>query len=380
MTLMVLVSATALTSCEKSSSKGTPVVRYVRSCDPLYADKLLTEVSMGSTVAIIGENLGNVIQILFNDRAAKLNPTLITPTSIIVTVPSTMPDEVTGKIYLTTKGGKTVDYDFNVIIPSPSLASISCEWALPGDEVSIYGNYFFPREEDGLVDVLFPGNAAADVTYISADGDEIRCIVPESATVSGNISVTSEYGTSRSSFVWRDTEGMFIDFEDTSWNWWGYGSFETDGGCNGTYQHYSGTLSSWGWPGGELWVLYFSDTGETLIPSDAEASDYALRFEYYCTQWDCVPMIILFDKTGAASFDNDEAQYHWKLYEDGYTPNTWTTKTIPLTDFTTNKEENEDRHISIDDMVNFVMAPFGATDDTGRIDLRVDNIRLVKIN
>ncbi len=374
------MGAMVVTSCDDDSSSGkTPVVRYVRSTDPTYADKLLTEVSMGSTIAIIGENLGDVRQIDFNDQSAKLNPTLITNTSIIVTVPSTMPEEITGKMYLTTKGGKSCEYDFNVIIPSPVASSISCEWATEGSEVTIYGNYFFP-DEDGNMEVVFPGNAVAEVTSVT--NTEIDCIVPSGATIEGNISVTSAYGTSKSTFTWRNSEGIFIDFEETSWNWWGYGNFASDGGIDGQYTYLQGSVSSWGWPGGELWILYFNNAGEPLV-DEGEVSDYALCFEYYCVQWDCVPMIMLFfDDSNNVGVDGDYAQYHWKLYEDGFTPETWTTISIPLTDFCVDKEESttERSIISTDELIHFLMMPFGAADESGKIDIRIDNLRLVKIS
>ena len=45
-----------MVACQKSADTGAvPVVRLVKPCDPQKGDMLLTEVSMGSTVAIIGE-------------------------------------------------------------------------------------------------------------------------------------------------------------------------------------------------------------------------------------------------------------------------------------------------------------------------------------
>ena len=115
-------------SCDKASSPDAdPQVFFVRPVDSAQGDKLLTEVSMGSTIAVIGEGLAGVNRIAFNDQVSKLNPTLVTPTSIIVTVPSTMPDEVTNKMYLSTSAGKSTEYDLAVIIPSPSIQSIECD-------------------------------------------------------------------------------------------------------------------------------------------------------------------------------------------------------------------------------------------------------------
>ncbi len=135
---IVLAAGCVFSSCKKDTD-ATPVVRFVRPVDPAQGDKLLTSVSMGGNVAIIGEGLGNVVKIAFNDQYCKLNPTLITPTSIICQVPSAMPTEVTNKMYLTTASGKTASYDIAVIIPSPSVESIDCLYAPEGSNTFIRG-------------------------------------------------------------------------------------------------------------------------------------------------------------------------------------------------------------------------------------------------
>jgi hypothetical protein len=94
-----LLTVGAMTSCDETDAESdrgeTPVVEYVRVCNPESADSLVVESAMGSRIAFIGRDLGDVQQIYFNDQKAKLNPTLITSYSIIVDVPSTLPQEVT---------------------------------------------------------------------------------------------------------------------------------------------------------------------------------------------------------------------------------------------------------------------------------------------
>ena len=366
-------------SCDKASSPDAdPQVFFVRPVDSAQGDKLLTEVSMGSTIAVIGEGLAGVNRIAFNDQVSKLNPTLVTPTSIIVTVPSTMPDEVTNKMYLSTSAGKSTEYDLAVIIPSPSLQSIECEYAPAGSEVSIYGNYFFARESDGLVDVTFPGNVAAEVKSVTET--EIVCVVPDNANIEGSISVTSQYGTSRSSFSWLCSEGIVTDFEETSWNNWNLSEFASENGCSGQYMHLSGSVGSCAWPANQIQFFYVNPEGAPLI-SEGEISEYSLVFEYCCNKWDCTPMIIWFDADGAHSVDNEEAQYHWKLYDEGFEPGVWKTVYIPLTEFNMDKEETTTgRTLAFEDMVNMSMMPFGAADGPGAIDIMIDNLRLVRNN
>lgn len=385
----VLAAAVVLTACEKThygKDKGeTPRIEYVRSTDPGAADSLIVEAAMGSVIALIGDGFSGVSEAWFNDQPAKLNPTLITDHSVIVTVPGGMPEEVTNTITLRTKKGKECVYDFKVMIPIPKVESISCEWALDGQKVTLSGNYFF-ADENGAIEVLFPGNLKAAIERF--DTREIVCNVPAGA-LPGTITVTSLYGTGRSVFTFRDRTGLFLDGENGPWNGWNMSDFGTEGGIDGSYLKFEGTLGAWAWPNNTLHLYYINPTGQPLadISSD-ELQYYALRFEANCFEWHDTPMVMWFTKNhGSHSVDETEAQYHWKPYlVDGekvnYVTDGWVTVTIPLTDFNTDKEESTtDRSIGdSSNMIDFHMMPFGAADINGPIKLWMDNLRIVKIN
>jgi hypothetical protein len=228
-------------SCEQENdSNAEPVVKYVRPTDANAADSLLTRAAMGNTIAIIGDGLGGVCEIWFNDQKAKLNPVYVTATSIIVNVPGTMPGVVTNTITLKTSKGKQATYEFAVIIPSPRVVSIENEWAADETETIIRGDYFFADEAGKLVQVLFPGNLEADV--IEFDDHSITVKVPSGALL-GTVTVESVYGKGRSQFTFRDKEGIFIDAEEPTgvWNTWNRSSFATENGISGQYIKLSGT-------------------------------------------------------------------------------------------------------------------------------------------
>ncbi|MFB0974229.1 MAG: hypothetical protein QMB59_06680, partial [Bacteroidales bacterium] len=87
--LIIASSMLAFAACsiDPAENTATPTVDYVRPAKASASDSLLSEASMGSVVAIIGENLSGVNEIWFNDQEASLNPAYITNTSIVVTVP-----------------------------------------------------------------------------------------------------------------------------------------------------------------------------------------------------------------------------------------------------------------------------------------------------
>jgi len=211
----VAVASCFLTACkdEDNGSANTPVVRYVRSCDSAKSDSLITKASLGSTIAIIGENLGDVKEIWFNDQQAKVNPVYVTSNSILVTIPSGIPTDVTGKIRFVTQSGLESTYDFGVVVPSPVLNSMKCEYVADGDTAVIEGDFFLNPK------VYFKGNMEAQI--VSFTKTELKVIVPSDAEA-GPVTVESMYGSTRSIFNFRDNSvvspstKLFNDFEETS--------------------------------------------------------------------------------------------------------------------------------------------------------------------
>ena len=141
-----LVLGGALSSCEQTDAehdKGkTPVIKYARSCDIDKSDSLLVSASLGARVCFVGDNMGDVQQVWFNDQKAKLNPNMVTSHTIIVDIPNNLPGEVTNIARFITSKGTAVDYEFNVFVPAPRIDDVSCEYARAGEEMVINGAYF----------------------------------------------------------------------------------------------------------------------------------------------------------------------------------------------------------------------------------------------
>ena len=377
--------AFAACTVDPADNTATPVVSYVRPTRAAASDSLLSQASMGSVVAIIGENLSGVNEIWFNDQQATLNPVYITNTSIVVTVPGVMPGEVNDLITLKTKAGKSCTYPFSVIIPTPVVSTIDNDWAPAGTDVTLTGNYFFG--DATTVKVLFPGNVYGTVKAVTTES--ITCTVPEGA-LDGTIFVSSIYGKGRSQFTFHDKGVWFVDFENASvWNTWNYGAYVNDSySINGTYMLFDGTGGSWAWPNGNLCFNYSNPVQEPIV-SDGEVADYALAFEYECDTWSDTPLILLFTKkANSFSVDNDEAQWHWTpyvnngVYSTFSTNGKWLTKIVPLTEFNTDKPATGSRKIqSLNELINMNGIFFGANaDGTDKaIKLRIDNLRLIKL-
>lgn len=213
--LIALVASFSMASCEDEPDKyevadGLPTVRYIRSPYAVSADSLITEASTGTTICLAGENLRSIYELYFNDVQAILNSSYMTDNTVIVDVPQSIPTEVSNKMYMVTRNGETVEYDFSVTVPAPTLTTMSCEYAPAGSEVTITGNYFVDDPNVPL-SVVFPGDIeVTEFTNISQSS--ISFIMPE-CTEEGAIDVTTIYGTTTSAFHYLDTRGMLFDFD-----------------------------------------------------------------------------------------------------------------------------------------------------------------------
>ena len=175
------------------------------------ADSHIEEAYMESVICLVGDNLSSINEIYFNDQKAVLNTSYLTDHTFIVAIPGGIPEEVTNKIYMVNKAGKRTEYDFKVLVPKPVITSVSNEWAKPGEEITVYGDFFIDDPNVPLY-ATFPGNIKAEqVSQITKNSFNV--VVPQNADLEGTISVTSIYGTGQSSLHYRDTRGMLFDWD-----------------------------------------------------------------------------------------------------------------------------------------------------------------------
>lgn len=237
--------------CEKDEqiNNGEPSIDYVRVTPPEQSDSLLVAAFQGSLVAIIGENLGGTVEIWFNDLQADLNPVYVTDQSILVSVPTDVPIEVTNKIRLVFGNGDVLAHDFEVDISEPQINSMKSEYVFDGEVATIYGDFFYEP-----ITVTFAGGLEAEV--LSSAGDDakvLNVVVPEGAQ-KGPITVTTNFGSTESDFWFRDDRNIILS-SDPFTGWWNEGFVidPTEIGpndppsINGNYIRVSQVIGAWSW-------------------------------------------------------------------------------------------------------------------------------------
>ncbi|MDR0763545.1 MAG: hypothetical protein LBF01_03505, partial [Bacteroidales bacterium] len=200
-------------SCQEENDQakigGKPEISYIRALSADNPDNLVEGEFLGARLAIIGKKLAGVNKIVFNDVQAALNPAYVTETSIIVTVPSTIPSIKENLIKLYTSTDSLV-YPFEVKVPAPTVTSMDCEWLNESDIAYINGQYFVNDGASPLT-VTFTGGAQGTVTEYSLN--RIAVEVPAGAQ-KGPITVTSVYGSTASPFWYRDDRNVILDFSN----------------------------------------------------------------------------------------------------------------------------------------------------------------------
>ncbi|MEP2348509.1 MAG: glycan-binding surface protein, partial [Algoriphagus sp.] len=211
---------------------GPPTIERVRSTDPTTADSAFTSATLGSTLAILGNNLLGTQQVYLNDYPLGVNTAYVTNNSVIVTVGDSVPTVATNPnvpntLRLVNKAGEAI-MEFQTLPPAPQVLQVKNQYVKPGDDLTLFGRYFY------FVDsVYFPGE---DVYVTSgfttnAAGSSLTVKVPDGLDFSEGqaIRVVTKSGgsaTNRNTQIYAD-KGMVADFDTNGaleWPWnWGWG-------------------------------------------------------------------------------------------------------------------------------------------------------------
>lgn len=315
-----------LASCQKDDDDmgGTPVINYVRITNPASSDSLLVAAGQGQLIAIMGDNLGSTREVWFNDQKATLTPTYISDASILVSVPSQIPMDISNKLKLVFKNGDSLLHNFMVEISKPYLTVADCEYVPEGGEVLIHGNYFYAP-----VTVTFAGGATGEVTEIGTDNQTIKVKVP-AGVQPGPVTVTTNFGSTETDFWFNDNRNIFIS-SDPYEGWWNSSYVVSNPGSadpvkiNGNYIRVSKTMGGWSWneiAGGPASAMPLQSKN---IPDDAilHPEDYYFKFEINTLK----PYNGSTIRINAALNAEDNNNYQWQPPYDS--KGEWKTISIP---------------------------------------------------
>jgi hypothetical protein len=327
--LLVALVSFGLVSCE-DDSEALPTVTNIRVIEK---DSAIVGGEFGLPIAIQGNNLSSVVEVWFNDVKADLNPVYVTNTNILIYVADEGPTEVTNTITLITRSGKRITAEFQTILPPPQIWQLYNEFAKPGTENIVIGQYFFDIEK-----VLV---GEQEVEILEKTETAIRFMMPESVGID-RVTVVGAGGTSVSAFRLNETEGNMINFDipATYWNsdvcWGDAERINPDNSeiepVAGRYTRIKQTdLAATGYQGDWVVSTCWFDFGLEAAP----AAEKIFRFEAYIGE----PWKAGYYNINIGTESDGTFRYEWKPWdvegfrESGIKTNGWMTFAIPVTSF-----------------------------------------------
>lgn len=312
----------AFVACEDEPDKyevagGSPEVIYV--IKPTNKDSLITSAFMGERVVLMGNNLRSITKLCFNDREAVLNTSMITDHSLFVTVPTTLPDNPTDKIYMTNKSGVVTEFAFGVDVPAPQVSALKCEQVKPGNVATILGDYLLDYEDNHMKIKMPDGKIISEFESLSKTSVSFK--VPEGCTKPGTITVSTKYGSTTSKFYFNDNRGMLFNFESEM-------PHEAASISDGKFNH--------GWHGRNIYsdetsldgyYIQMGD-GSTVLDLDGGWNDGQFSMEYWCGNWDgnFTPDAKLFDIVDFSNYDKMALKFEINVPKS----NPWTSGAMQL--------------------------------------------------
>lgn len=277
--MLIAAAALGFASCEDYPdafvlADGVPTVHGVRYAD---RDVLIEQAYMGEVVCFMGDNLCSVRELFFNDQRAVLNTSFMTEHTLVAAVPGNLPKVKTDKVYMITKDKDTVTVDFKVMLPAPQIKAMSCEFQKPGEDVTVYGNYF----TEPMTVTFEDGNGAVVTSFKSVSMTEATFTIPADAKP-GKIKLETESGLARSPFSYYDfCGGLITDFDGV----------DADGKVTGTNGivpqgwNFAGTYSS---EGGIMGNYVELKSANPMAPGGDWNEDF--KIDFWCGSWNGDPM------------------------------------------------------------------------------------------
>lgn len=343
----------ALTSCndvvtynkgydDGTTSYGPPVINGVYAVEDDSSTTALHSVAMEQMVRISGENLSEVTKVTINGVDIPLSGVYAKNTSVFLTIPRAIPQDVSSKLVYTTAKGETT-FDLSIAVPDLKIEGLYNEFAEPGDTVQVLGDYFDLydfKKEGGSAKITMNG---VDVPIDSLSNTYMSVIIPKTAGDNSVLTLSwkAAGGVEQTKNIpFRQMSGiLFNDYLNAGL--WDEGmkqyivSGEEKGRPEptikgGQYIRIKGTFDAWGW--NQILGCGFNYDNADVI---AHPENYSFKFEVNSATgypfYDSQSAGYLFSLNGGANYAwNPSSESSFNTY--GH----WRTVSIPLTSVASN--------------------------------------------
>ena len=308
--------------------------------------------------------------------------------------------------------GDTTTYAFHVIVPPPSVMSMSCEYAPAGEEVTITADYFIQDPYKPL-QIRFNNGTLAATDIKSITKNSITFTMPAGATA-GRVIVESVYGKGESVFVYKDSRNIIFDFDGShggmaQGHGWRPGNIRP-GGIDGSYLYFGGVkmLGKVGatWAEDNFAMNYWPEPDARFpeisgIPTIAAMldtcgiADLVLKFECRVPAnkaWSASALQAIFTGNADVTYATANSQYYgnkdlprglwipWQATGNYNTGDKWMTVSMPLSAFNKTGDGQTAGSLLIKERLTgftFFLWNGGVEGFDCEPELYIDNVRLV---
>jgi hypothetical protein len=370
--LLLVVLAGVIQSCEDKDVGGVPVIENVRLLDPAKADSSISGGLPGIQIVIQGQNFSGLQKVYFNEFEAGFNTALNSDNNIIITIPGDAPTkavqaDVSNKIRVVTSGGEGV-YDFSLTSPSPEIWDLHNEFAKPGSQLVIYGNYFYNINSAKL--------GTTNLEIVSKSVTKLVVKLPAVITTDF-ITIEGEFGKSTSRYKLNNPVGNIINFDIPATSWgsavcWGAAEItDTLNPISGKYMRVKGVdlpKTSWN----DSWALGTCGFDFQLAPGAAK--DKVFKFEHNSKEAWKTGQLNIELKVGDVKYLYLFKPWNNPTYSTtGYKTDGWQTETIDLAEFLAGSSTIPDIS-KLSDVTIWFNTPDGGLE---KFDGSFDNFRIV---
>lgn len=328
--LTLILLAFVAASCSDDEVNYAPL--SVTQVTDINHEQVLQSADLAQYIVIQGTGLNAVQSIMFNDIAVDMLEAYVTENEIVLSIPRVIPTNVNNLITLKS-ATETVTVPFEVFVPELQVSGMGNEFALPGEEMTVVGDFFDLYEITTESGQLFFGDQEMEITR--AVEDTLYFTLPEDAQAGTQIRIVSELAGERTvPGRYRERGNMLCDYDP--FTGWGGGDYICEGPTSdmpdspdpisGNYSRFKlaeGDAADWDWSNTTTIAMIGVTYDQDILDNP---SNYLLKFE--------VNTLMALTKR-QIRFYFSQINYDWEPFASGLAFNTngeWSTVTIDLSE------------------------------------------------
>ena len=376
-----------------TGADGPPVVyRVTASAD---TETTLSEVALNQSIAIFGDNLWDITEILVNDLSVDLSQIYARRHRLEMVVPRKLPQNVTNTLTIRTRLGETV-VPITVALPELTIKGFSNDFAADGDTVRVVGQDFDLYGIDTIAAVVKMGDR--DVRIFDVTDNSFRLQVPDGLPVdrATMLNIVTPQLPDGVDVPFREPGFAIMTNDPYTWpgGWWAHEIHEVQPDDEPAaplfrwYVHVKNTYSG-SWSYDNIMITHFMLGPEAQDVVD-NPQDYVVKFELLNPA--NTPMA-RYVRIGIAEMENEDLMYMWDPVLDGASINTmgeWQTMSLEVTDVFKGPGGTSSLKLTDKPRPEYPDGYWGMTDDwnnfkmamqrelAGDVDFYFWNIRIVK--